>query len=68
MEFTPQRRETFLFLTTNMAVVMSRANQQWTKEREKGKINFARVQCKGIQIPESGKYLLVESGIQAKES
>ena len=41
MEFTSQRTETFLFLTTNMAVVMSRANQQWTKEREKGKINFA---------------------------
>ena len=38
MEFTSQRRETFLFLTTNMAVVMSRANQLWTKEREKGKI------------------------------
>ena len=41
MEFTSQRREIFLFLTTNMTVAMSRANQQWTKEREKGKINFA---------------------------
>ena len=43
MEFTSQRRETFLFLTTNMAVVMSRANQQWTKERGKGEDKFRPV-------------------------
>lgn len=24
--------------------------------------------CKGVQIPESGKYLLVQSGIELKES
>ena len=30
LEFSSQRREILLFLTTNMAAVMSGANQQWT--------------------------------------
>ena len=33
MEFSSQRREMLLFLTTNMAAVTSRANQQWERSR-----------------------------------
>ena len=34
MEFSSQRREMLLFLTTNMADVTSHANQQLTKTRK----------------------------------
>ena len=40
IEFSSQRRETVLFLTTNMAAVTSRANQQYqeTKLCKTGKL------------------------------
>ena len=62
IEFSSQRREMLLFLTTNMAAVTSRANQQLCNLRmEKPiKLNFCDVT---ILFPKSSMYMYSEQQV-----
>ena len=52
IEFSFQRRERLLFLTTNMASVTSRANQQWVSVKVSVTLLFRN--CKSLYLEKKG--------------